>query len=279
MDLHPEVVARGASNYRLRSSPSEPGMVMDPIPRPQGLGPGLTVRRVTSAAQLHDFAEVWCGSFRIPRWLFPLVFPNLPKDDPEFGAQTRLYAGYAEQRPVACSSVVVVERVANVVSVGTIPSARGRGYGASLTWRAVQDGHDLGADVAYLAASRIGVRSLCEDGFPTCRGVPHVGDPDGFPASAPVLGGDVAPRPARPHRRALRRPTHDAPRRREGVTGADRPGPGRSTPRGGGSLAVTASTPPAIPPRWPAPPLPPPRPRAVGAGCRAACDGTRRACA
>ncbi len=165
MDLHPEVVARGASNYRLRSSPSEPGMVMDPISPAPGPRTGLTVRRVTTAAQLHDFAEVWCGSFRIPRWLFPLVFPNLPKDDPGSGAQTRLYAGYAEQRPVACSSVVVVERVANVVSVGTIPSARGRGYGASLTWRAVQEGHDLGADVAYLTASRMGYGVYAKMGF------------------------------------------------------------------------------------------------------------------
>ena len=175
-----EEVDRRAPTYRLRRAVSEPGMLLDPLRPAPAPTPGLSVRTVSNVAELHDFGDVWCASFRVPRWIFPLVMPSVLTDDPEFGAQGRLFVGYDGKRPVACSSVVVTERVANVVSVGTVPESRGRGYGASITWRAVQDGHDLGADVAYLAASRMGYPVYEKMGFRRAAEYPTWDTPAGL---------------------------------------------------------------------------------------------------
>jgi GNAT superfamily N-acetyltransferase len=147
---------RSLTASHLRPAPREPGMIMAPMRPAPALPTGLTVRLVSNAEELESFAEVWCTSFRVPRWIFPLVLPSIPGEDPEHGTVTRLLVGFAQERPVACSSVVVAERVGNIVSVGTVPPARGRGYGAALTWRAAQEGHDLGAEAAYLAATPMG---------------------------------------------------------------------------------------------------------------------------
>lgn len=173
-------VGRWALTYHLRAATSDPGMVLDPIPPIPALPAGLVVRGVTSAAGLRDFEQVWCVAFRIPRWIFPFLLPEVPGDDPEFGAQNRLFVGYAEQRPVACSSVTVVERVATLFSVGTVPGARGRGYGAALTWKAVEVGRSLGADVAYLAASQMGYGVYEKMGFRRVAEYPTWDTPSGF---------------------------------------------------------------------------------------------------
>jgi GNAT superfamily N-acetyltransferase len=153
-------VARG-----LRPTNAEPGMLLDPIPAAPAPPAGLSIRTVASPADLHDFEPVWCEAFGIPRFLFPLLLPSVLVDDPERGAQNRMFTGYVGGRPVATSSLVLTERVAGVVSVGTARTARGHGYGTALTWHAVQEGQRLGADVAYLAATSMGFPVYEKMGF------------------------------------------------------------------------------------------------------------------
>ncbi|HEY7094753.1 MAG TPA: hypothetical protein VH393_16335, partial [Ktedonobacterales bacterium] len=48
----------------------------------------------------------------------------------------RLWVGWEGARPVSAASAFVAAGVNNVALVATLPEARGRGYGAALTWRA-----------------------------------------------------------------------------------------------------------------------------------------------
>jgi GNAT superfamily N-acetyltransferase len=48
----------------------------------------------------------------------------------------RLWVGWEGERPVSAVSAFVAAGVNNVTLVATLPEARGRGYGAALTWRA-----------------------------------------------------------------------------------------------------------------------------------------------
>jgi GNAT superfamily N-acetyltransferase len=149
-------LAQVAPSFRLRPAPAPPGMVLAPIPPAPPPPDGLRIDTVANVSQRDDFARVWCRAFLTPRSAFDLLLPEVPRDDPERGARTRLYVGYAGGVPVACSSLVLSEGVAGVVSVGTVPQARRRGYGAALTWAAVEGGRELGAEVAFLTATRSG---------------------------------------------------------------------------------------------------------------------------
>jgi GNAT superfamily N-acetyltransferase len=173
-------VARAAVGNGLRPLTSEPGMILDPIGTSPTRVPGLSIHTVQSRAELDDFATVWCSSFRIPRFVFPLVLPAVLTEDPAHGAQSRLLVGYAGERPVACSSVVVTEAVAGVVSVGTTPDARGKGYGTALTWQAVEEGRHLGADVAFLGATAMGYSVYLKMGFRRVAEYPSWAAPVGF---------------------------------------------------------------------------------------------------
>jgi len=57
----------------------------------------------------------------------------------------RLWVGWEGERPVSAASAFVAAGVNNVTLVATLPEARGRGYGAALTWRATLPDPDLPA--------------------------------------------------------------------------------------------------------------------------------------
>jgi GNAT superfamily N-acetyltransferase len=48
----------------------------------------------------------------------------------------RLWVGWEDEYPVGAASAFVAAGINNVTLVATLPEARGRGYGAALTWRA-----------------------------------------------------------------------------------------------------------------------------------------------
>jgi GNAT superfamily N-acetyltransferase len=57
-------------------------------------------------------------------------------DEPVLGGPTRLWVGYVDGEPVATAAVHVAAGVNNVEMIATAQSARGRGYGAAVTWAA-----------------------------------------------------------------------------------------------------------------------------------------------
>lgn len=64
----------------------------------------------------------------------------------------RWFAVLEDERPVALSSVLVLEDVGFVDHVVTFPHARRRGYATALTRRALAEARDAGAERSYLLA-------------------------------------------------------------------------------------------------------------------------------
>jgi GNAT superfamily N-acetyltransferase len=168
---------RAALAHGLAPITAEPGMLLDPIRTGAPAAPAVDIRTVGTLEDLQDFARVWCAAFGVPPFVFPLVLPRVLTDDADHRAQNRLFVGYAGGAPAACSAVVVTERVAGVVSVGTLTEARGRGLGTALTAHAVESGRSLGADVAYLAATPMGLPVYRRMGFRTVADYPSWATP------------------------------------------------------------------------------------------------------
>jgi len=67
-----------------------------------------------------------------------------------------IYVGYAAGRPVTSGIGWRSGRTIGVYAISTVPSARRRGYGETMTARVVADGIAAGCDVAALQASEAG---------------------------------------------------------------------------------------------------------------------------
>jgi GNAT superfamily N-acetyltransferase len=67
-----------------------------------------------------------------------------------------VYVGYTDGIPVTTGLGVRTGRTMGVYNIATVETARGRGYGAAMTMRIVDDGTAAGCDVAILQASDMG---------------------------------------------------------------------------------------------------------------------------
>jgi len=104
-----------------------PLMVRPPGGAPAPAPADLEIREADTVEGLADFAEALAGYpapdaevFTHPGMLTP---PG-----------THVYVGYAEGRPVTCAAARVGDHCVNVEWVATHEQARGRGYGAAVTW-------------------------------------------------------------------------------------------------------------------------------------------------
>ncbi len=176
----PERLGSLAARLGLKPAQNEPGMILDPIPPIPARPSTLTIRPVADRTTFSDFGSVWCDSFALPAWTLPVALPRVPPDDPVRGARNRFFVGYDGTGPVCCSTLTVTERVAGIASVGTVSRARGRGFGTAITWAAVESGVALGADIAFLAASRLGYPVYEHMGFQRASEYPSWQVPLGF---------------------------------------------------------------------------------------------------
>jgi GNAT superfamily N-acetyltransferase len=93
--------------------------------------PGLVVREVTDAAGMADFARALEG------YPAPAEQTAVFADDRMLGVPgLRVWVGYLDGRPVACSGAHVTEVCVDVEFVATHADVRGRGFGAAVTWAA-----------------------------------------------------------------------------------------------------------------------------------------------
>lgn len=97
--------------------------------------PGLDVVEVADVTTLRDFERALVTGFGIGG-----LDPDVPShysrpgwlDVPDW----RMWVGYLDGEPVATAAVHVSHGLNRVESIATLESARGRGIGAALTWRA-----------------------------------------------------------------------------------------------------------------------------------------------
>ncbi len=66
---------------------------------------------------------------------------------------TQWHLGVVDGKPVACAMSVVADDAVGIFAVGTVPEARGRGYGSAVTLRALTHGVAAGARFGVLTAA------------------------------------------------------------------------------------------------------------------------------
>lgn len=113
----------------------EPLMLRPAGGAPPAPPPGLRVAPVQDEAGLRAFERVVAHGFGSPdleaRGPGAVYDPGVLADD-----RYRLWVGWEGTRPVSAASAFVAAGVTDVAIVATVPGARGRSYGAALTWRA-----------------------------------------------------------------------------------------------------------------------------------------------
>jgi GNAT superfamily N-acetyltransferase len=132
----------------------EPGMVLHPLTGSPPTAPGLRIETATPET-LHRWYRANAAGFGLPEEPEGLVRDLMPEDivdDPNI----RLFGGFVDGTPVACSAAIRSDNVVGVYAVGTAESARRRGIGSALTWAAVDAGRAWGSSAAVLQASDMG---------------------------------------------------------------------------------------------------------------------------
>jgi hypothetical protein len=139
-----------------------PLMVMDPIVPAPPPPAGLAIS-VVDASTAPDHLRVLAESFEAPLDVIQHAFGAGLTETPGLTA----WVGFLEGVPVATSAVSMQAGLAGVYNVATIPSARGKGIGAALTWTAVSAGASSGATISILQASEAGQPVYARMGFAT----------------------------------------------------------------------------------------------------------------
>lgn len=144
-----EELARAARDRGLREEGRFPGLLLDPIPnRIPSLPEGVTVHRVDSLEELQLFERTASLAYEVepgpvsPGWL---TYPGLS-----------FHLAYHRGEPVATATLVVSHGIAGIVYVGTVPGARGRGFGRSAVWAAIEAGSAEGLHSSALWATPMG---------------------------------------------------------------------------------------------------------------------------
>jgi hypothetical protein len=116
--------------------------------------PGLEIRAVADADAAADFWTVCGASF--PEIGFPPdIFEGPPTPAITHPLSTS-FTGYLDDEPVASAMATVIDEVAFVGWVGTVPAARGRGAGGAVTAAATNAAFERGARLASLQSSPLG---------------------------------------------------------------------------------------------------------------------------
>lgn len=148
-----------------------PCFAMEPGPVPTG--PTDLEMRPVGAAEWDDFLATTASSFGMPPPMVEALYVPAMLELPGL----RAFVGYVDGRPVATAISARTGTTVGVYSIGTIPEARGHGYGTAATWHLLRDA-DPGWEVAVLQASEMGrpiyermgfelVREFVEYGVPT----------------------------------------------------------------------------------------------------------------
>ncbi len=127
-----------------------PGMVVRPAELTPPAGDGLAINLIDDD-DVVTANTVLATSFGAPRELFDLFAAVCAALD-----EATCYVGRVDGEIVATALGITVGGVTGVFNVATAAEHRGRGHGATLTARVVEDGFASGAELAYLQSSEMG---------------------------------------------------------------------------------------------------------------------------
>jgi GNAT superfamily N-acetyltransferase len=140
---------RAAHEGGLRDEGWFPGLLLDPIPEmAPPLPEGVEVRRVDNVEELQVFERAASRAYEVesgPVYRGWLAYPGFS-----------FHLAYYRGEPVATATLVASHGIAGIVYVGTVPEARGRGFGRAAVWAAVQAGRAAGLRASALWATPMG---------------------------------------------------------------------------------------------------------------------------
>jgi hypothetical protein len=138
-----------ASPFGLSSDGLLPCFAIEPMPIPPP--PAELVMRRAGPAEWEDLLATTAVAFGLPRPMVDALYAPELLEQPG----VRAYVGYAGGHPVTVSISYRSGSTIGIYSVGTVPDARGHGYGSEATWHLMRDA-EPGWEVAVLQASDMG---------------------------------------------------------------------------------------------------------------------------
>lgn len=141
---------RAAAELGLTEREVIPGMVVQPGELTAPAGGGLAIELI-GPDEVSTANAVLATSFGAPQELFDVFSAACAALE-----ETSWYVGRVDGEVVATALGVTIDGVTGVFNVATLPEHRGRGHGAALTVRVVEDGFDGGSTLAFLQSSEIG---------------------------------------------------------------------------------------------------------------------------
>ena len=168
--LKPSAWESVLSKHGFGFSNDTPGMAADlqALNKPIQTVDGLEVRALADEESLHTWTHIFTSGYGLPSDWETSIYDLWMKLG--LGFPMRNYLGYLNGEPVSCSTVFFGGGVAGIYCVATLPEARGKGIGAALTLRPLQDAHEMGYRIGILQSSemgfnvykRLGFRHLCQ---------------------------------------------------------------------------------------------------------------------
>ncbi len=125
----------------------------------------LTIRRLTSVDEFASWLDVFMPGFSRPPeeravWRDAYAFFGF-----EQSSTWAHFVGFVDETPVSTTSVLLAGDLGGIYHVVTLPQARGRGIGRSVTLAAMRHARDRGARRAVLQSSEMGYRVYRAIGF------------------------------------------------------------------------------------------------------------------
>ena len=124
---------------------------------------GFEIQVVDDEESLHTWTKAFLNGYVLPPAWESVTFDlwmQLGLDLP-----IRNYLGYLNGKPVSTSTVFYGGGAAGIYCVATLPEARGKGVGAALTLKPLQDAREMGYRVGVLQSSEMGFHLYQKLGF------------------------------------------------------------------------------------------------------------------
>ena len=151
-------------------SDDTPGMAVDLQALNESQSPvdGLEVRVAADEESMRVWTKIFVNGYGLPADWEPIVFDLWSRLGLDF--PVRNYVGYLNDKPVATACLFFGGGAAGIYSVATLPAARGKGIGAALTLKPLQDAREKGYRIGVLQSSdmgfnvykKLGFRHLCQ---------------------------------------------------------------------------------------------------------------------
>ena len=157
------------SKHGFGFSDDTPGMALDLQTLNESQPPvdGLEIRVVADEESLRAWTNVFINGYGLPTDWEDTVFELWGRLGLHFPVQN--YIGYLNGKPVSTSCLFFGGGAAGIYNVATLPEARGKGIGAALTLKPLQDARKMGyrigtlqsSEMGYNVYKRLGFRHLC----------------------------------------------------------------------------------------------------------------------